>query len=79
MKVLVLGSTRFVSLRLVHYLASQGHDITILNRGQTQAQLPSEIKRLHADRRDPETVRLCHKGKDNGEDRTTLGCKRISG
>ena len=64
MKVLVLGGTRFVGLRLIHYLASQGHDITILNRGQTQAQLPPRIKRLYADRRDPEVVRGALNGQE---------------
>ncbi|MEW6142613.1 MAG: NAD-dependent epimerase/dehydratase family protein [Chloroflexota bacterium] len=54
MKLLVLGGTRFVGLRLVRYLISQGHDVTILNRGRTQAQLPPGVKRLFADRRDTE-------------------------
>jgi len=56
MKTLVLGGTRFVGLRLVRYLSELGHDITILNRGRTQAQLPPGIKRLYADRRNSEEV-----------------------
>ncbi len=56
MKVLVLGGTRYVGLRLVHYLKELGHDITILNRGQTKAQLPDGITRLYADRRDSAAV-----------------------
>ena len=57
MKVLVIGGTRFVGLRLVRLLASEGHDITLLNRGKTQAQLPQRVKRLYADRRDPSAVK----------------------
>ena len=64
MKVLVLGGTRFVGLRLVRYLASQGHDITILNRGKTQAQLPQGVKRLYADRRDSEAVQSVLSGQE---------------
>lgn len=56
MKVLVIGGTRFVGLRLVRLLAEQGHDITLLNRGKTQADLPSEISRLYADRRNTSEV-----------------------
>ena len=64
MKVLVLGGTRFIGLRLVHHLASQGHDITLLNRGRTSVQLPPGIKRLYADRRDPEAVRSALSGQE---------------
>ena len=64
MKVLVLGGTRFVGLRLVRHLSSLGHDITILNRGKTQAELPPGIKRLYADRRDPEAIRRALSGQE---------------
>lgn len=64
MKVLVLGGTRFIGLRLVRLLSTLGHDITILNRGKTQAQLPAGIKRLYADRRDPEAVRGALSGQE---------------
>ena len=57
MKVLVIGGTRFVGLRLVRALAQGGHDITLLNRGKTQADLPPGLKRLYADRRDADAIR----------------------
>lgn len=63
MKVLVLGGTRFVGLRLVRLLAREGFDITLLNRGKTEAQLPPGIKRLYADRREPDTVREALRGR----------------
>ncbi len=62
MKALVIGGTRFLGLRLVRHLANEGHDITILNRGKTEAQLPPGIKRLYADRRDPDAVRYALQG-----------------
>jgi len=57
MRVLVLGGTRFIGLWLVNKLKSQNHDITLLNRGKTKADLPADIKRLSADRRDAEAVK----------------------
>ncbi len=62
MKVLVLGGTRFVGLRLLRQLVQGKHDITILNRGRTKAELPASIKRLYADRRNPYEVRRLLKG-----------------
>ena len=57
MKALVIGGTRFVGLRLVRALAQAGHDITLLNRGKMQADLPPGINRLYADRRDADAIR----------------------
>ena len=57
MKVLVIGGTRFVGLRLVRFLANQGHDITLLNRGKAKAQLPDGLKRLFVDRRDSSAIK----------------------
>lgn len=56
MKVLVIGGTRFVGLRIVRVLAEQGHNITLLNRGKTKADLPSGVKRLTVDRRNLDEV-----------------------
>jgi nucleoside-diphosphate-sugar epimerase len=63
MKVLVIGGTRFVGLRLIRLLASKGHDITLLNRGKTEAQLPNGLRRLYADRRDIDAVKSVLTGK----------------
>jgi len=64
MRLLVLGGTRFVGLRLVRYLTSQGHEVTILNRGRTQAQLPPGVKRLYADRRDADAFKKALNGRE---------------
>ncbi|MBW2536924.1 MAG: NAD-dependent epimerase/dehydratase family protein [Deltaproteobacteria bacterium] len=64
MRVLVMGGTQFNGLALVHELARTGHDVTILNRGRTQAELPRGIRRLVADRTDPDAVRAALAGQD---------------
>jgi nucleoside-diphosphate-sugar epimerase len=62
MKVLVMGGTQFNGLALVRELVRGGHDVTILNRGKTAAQLPAGVGRLTADRTDPESVRAALRG-----------------
>jgi len=47
-----MGGTQFNGLALVHELARAGHAVTILNRGKTEAQLPSNTLRLTCDRTD---------------------------
>ncbi len=64
MRTLVLGGTRFIGLRLVHELLRRGHQLTILNRGQTAAELPPEVERLYADRADPESVKRALRNKE---------------
>jgi len=64
MNVLVIGGTRFVGLRLVKALALAGHRITLLNRGKTPAELPADIRRLQADRRDAEGVQRALAGQE---------------
>ncbi len=57
MKVLVMGGTQFNGLALVRELAKTGHNVTILNRGQSQAVLPRGIRRLYCDRTDHQKLR----------------------
>jgi len=64
MNVLVMGGTQFNGLALVRELARSGHDVTILNRGKTQALLPAGVQRLVADRTQPESVRAALAGRD---------------
>ena len=52
MKTLVMGGTRFNGLHLVQELVRYGHNVTILNRGVTEAPIPREVRRLYADRKD---------------------------
>lgn len=50
MRVLVMGGTQFNGLALVHELARTGHQVVILNRGKTEADLPFGVERVFADR-----------------------------
>jgi nucleoside-diphosphate-sugar epimerase len=63
-KVLVMGGTQFNGLALVRELVRAGHDVTVLNRGRTDAVLPAGVERLVADRTDPESVRRALAGRD---------------
>ena len=62
MKMLVLGGSRFIGLHLVRLLHHQGHDVSVLNRGQTKAELPAGVTRLHADRSSADQVKSALKG-----------------
>ncbi len=64
MKALVLGGSQFVGLHTVHELVARGHDVTVLNRGQTETELPSGVERLVADRRDAASMRAALEGKE---------------
>jgi nucleoside-diphosphate-sugar epimerase len=64
MQVLVMGGTRFNGLALVHELARHGHDVTIFNRGQTEARLPGGVRRLLGDRTDHAAMREAFAGEE---------------
>lgn len=50
MKLLVWGGTQFVGRHIVEALVSAGHGISILNRGRTPDELPTQVERLRGDR-----------------------------
>lgn len=50
MKLLVLGGTVFLGRHIVEAALAQGHAVTLFNRGQHNADLYSEVERLHGDR-----------------------------
>ncbi len=57
MNVLVLGGSRFNGLALVQELHRTGHAVTVLNRGQSPAQMPRSVRELRADRNDAASMR----------------------
>ena len=57
MEALVMGGTRFNGLYLVQELVRHGHNVTMLNRGVTEAPVPKEVRRLHADRKDHQQLK----------------------
>lgn len=50
MKILIIGGTRNMGHILASDLYNAGHEVTLLNRGITQDDLPADIKRLRGDR-----------------------------
>src|SRR4030095_9682661 len=52
MKVLIIGGTRFIGLRVVCRLIEEGHEVTVFHRGQTNSPIPTEVKEITGDRRD---------------------------
>ena len=55
MKILILGGTRFIGYTLLRELLIQGHEVTILNRGVTEASIPDSVERIQADRDDDDS------------------------
>src|SRR5689334_12662210 len=55
--ILVLGGTRNLGRAAALTLLERGHQITILNRGQTVDDLPGSISRIRADRNDTQSMR----------------------
>jgi nucleoside-diphosphate-sugar epimerase len=64
MRVLVMGGTQFNGLALVRELARTGHEVAVVNRGRTAAELPRGVARIVADRTDPAAVRAALAGRD---------------
>jgi nucleoside-diphosphate-sugar epimerase len=50
MRILVIGGTGFVGPHVVRRLVDRGHELLCFHRGQTEADLPLEVVRLHGDR-----------------------------
>lgn len=51
--ILIIGGTRNLGPTLTLQLLEAGHQVTLLNRGQTPDDLPAHLPRLRADRTDP--------------------------
>ena len=64
MRVLVMGGTVFNGLGLVRELRKHGHEVWIVNRGQTEVDLPRGVQRLYCDRTDHSAMRETLGGRD---------------
>ena len=51
MRILVIGGTNFMGPLVVRSLSEQVHEITVIHRGQTQANLPLGVREILGDRR----------------------------
>lgn len=49
MRILILGGTGFVGPHVVRQLAVHGHDVTIFHRGNTETNLPGNVRHVHGD------------------------------
>ena len=52
MRVLITGGTGFLGRAIIRELLAHGHAVTTFTRGITSAELPPEVRPLHADLRD---------------------------
>ena len=59
-----MGGTRFNGLALVRELVKHGHEVTVFNRGQTEAVLPPGVRRLYGDRTDHARMREVFAGEE---------------
>jgi nucleoside-diphosphate-sugar epimerase len=50
MKVLIIGGTRFIGVRVVRRLIEEGNDVTVFHRGQTKVHLPASVKHILGNR-----------------------------
>jgi len=50
MRLLVLGGTKFLGRATVDSALARGHEVTLFNRGQTNADLYTEVEKIHGDR-----------------------------
>jgi nucleoside-diphosphate-sugar epimerase len=52
MNILVVGGTGFIGAPLVRRLHEDGHAVAVFHRGETEADLPGDVRRIHGDRDD---------------------------
>ena len=50
MRILIVGGTSFVGRAIAWAALNAGHDVTVINRGQTPSDLPESVTRLVGDR-----------------------------
>jgi nucleoside-diphosphate-sugar epimerase len=48
-RVLFLGGTSFTGPHAVRELVEDGHEVTVFHRGETEAELPAEVRHVHGD------------------------------
>lgn len=51
MKILILGGTKFLGRAIAEAALARGHELTLFNRGKTNAELFPEVEQLHGDRK----------------------------
>lgn len=64
MNILIIGGTRFFGVHLVESLLKDGHEVTILTRGNTRDSFGNKVKRLLLDRTDIDSLSYNLAGKE---------------
>ncbi|MEM7248339.1 MAG: NAD-dependent epimerase/dehydratase family protein [Acidobacteriota bacterium] len=57
MKILIIGGTKFIGLAALRALHADGHELAVLNRGKTEAELPEGVRRIVGNRDDMPAAR----------------------
>ena len=57
MRILVLGGTRFIGRAIVEDLVGEGHEVTVVHRGETEPPDLPTVPHHHVDRHDPTGMR----------------------
>lgn len=47
MHILMIGGTRFIGPYVVRRLVAEGHAVTVYHRGETEAELPAQVRHIH--------------------------------
>ena len=55
-RILIFGGSRFIGRRLVKLLITEGHQVTLANRGKTSDPFDGEVERLVVDRWNSESM-----------------------
>ncbi|MEK6323519.1 MAG: NAD-dependent epimerase/dehydratase family protein [Acidobacteriota bacterium] len=50
MKVLIIGGTRFIGVRVVRRLIEEGNDVTVFHRGHSKSEIPTSVNHLLGER-----------------------------
>ncbi|MGJ3238168.1 MAG: NAD-dependent epimerase/dehydratase family protein [Anaerolineae bacterium] len=61
--ILIIGGTGNLGFHLTEHLLAKGHNVTVLNRGKHDDDLPEMVHRLRADRTDPQQMKRALLGK----------------
>src|SRR6266571_809524 len=75
MRIAVLGGTRFIGRAIVEELASQGHDLLVMHRGQLEPDDMPAVRHLHCDR----SELLQHRHELDGfESEAAIDCRALT-
>jgi 2'-hydroxyisoflavone reductase len=51
LRLLIIGGTKFLGRAIAEIALARGHELTLFNRGRTNAELFPDVEQLHGDRK----------------------------